>query len=135
MTNPTNVAGERKIYGDVTIYNNSGTIETSNVARTVIRTFANPAGIGSNVIVAAQGDGIKIRVLSITLFASGGANTVNFLSAAAAISATFALGAAGLLSLPFSPHGHIETLANEALNLNLTAATAVAVQITWIPTT
>lgn len=108
----------------------------SNVTRTTpLRTpnqnaFANPSSIGSNAVVAAVAGG-RIRVLSAVIVSTL-ANSINFLSAAATISATFPLAANGGVVLPFNEHGWFETNIGEALNLNMTAATATAVQLHYI---
>lgn len=88
--------------------------------------------IGDNTLVAAV-TGKKIRVLSMVLVASGGANTVRLESDAggaaltglmdiAAVSAT----SDGQLVLPLNGFGWFETVAGELLNLELSAATLVA---------
>jgi hypothetical protein len=108
----------------------------SNVTRTSpLKTphsnaFANPSGIGSNAIVAAVA-GARIRVLSVVMVSTI-ANSVKFLSAAADISATFPLAANGGLVLPFNEHGWFETNVGEALNLNMTAASATGTQVHYI---
>lgn len=94
------------------------------------RAFANPATLGSNTVVAAVGTG-KIRVVSLALIASG-AVSVKLLTAAADLSATYALAANGGLVLPFNEHGWFETNAGEALNLNLSAAVATGISIQYI---
>jgi hypothetical protein len=92
--------------------------------------FANPSSIGSNAIIAAVA-GARIRVLSVVMVSTL-ANSVKFMSAATDISATFPLAANGGLVLPFNEHGWFETVVGEALNLNMTAATATGTQIHYI---
>ena len=108
----------------------------SNVTRTTpLKTpnknaFLNASSIGSNEVVAAVA-GVRHRVLSVVLITTA-ANSVNFLSAATGISATFPLAANGGVVLPFNEHGWFETAVGEALNLNMTAATATGVQVHYI---
>lgn len=96
----------------------------------VLRAFANPAGLGSNAVVAAV-TGKKIRVLSAVII-SASANSIKFLTAAADLSALFAFAANGGLVLDFNEHGWFETNAGEALNINLSAAAAVGVSIQYM---
>ena len=109
-------------------------VGSSSIPRTrrgTLTVFANPASSGSNTILAAQGVGAKIRVTSLIILASGGANTISFTSDTTDISADFALPANGGFVLDINPTGWFETAANEALNIDLSAATAVAVQINY----
>lgn len=86
---------------------------------------------GSNELIAAPTGGGAIRVLSLVVVA-GAANTVKLMSASTAITALSALAANGGLVLPFSEHGWCQCAANEALNINLSAATAVGVTVQYI---
>lgn len=92
--------------------------------------FANPSSIGSNTIIAAVA-GARIRVLSVVMVSTL-ANAVKFMSNATDISATFPLAANGGVVLPFNEHGWFETAIGEALNLNMTAATATGTQVHYI---
>ena len=82
---------------------------------------------GDNTLVAAV-TAKKIRVLSVVLVASGGANTVAFESDAAgtALTGDMDIAADGQLVLPLNGFGWFETVAGELLNLELANATAVA---------
>ncbi len=86
--------------------------------------------IADNVVVAADATH-KIRVLSYTLNAAGGAQTVTWKTAATALS-----GAMDIVDNSFIHascfHGLFETVANEALNLAQTAATLTAGHITYV---
>lgn len=103
--------------------NNLPTTTTALVA------FANPAAAGSNVLIAAVA-GKKIRVLGLMAVAAA-ANSIKLQSAAADITGLFALAANGQLSLSFNEHGWCETVAGDALNINLSAAAAVGVQVVY----
>lgn len=83
---------------------------------------------GDNTLVAAAGAGIKIRVVSLVLVASGGANSVRLESAAGGTALTGVMDIVddGQLVLPHNPAGWCETAANQLLNLELSAGTAVA---------
>lgn len=93
------------------------------------RAFANPASIADNAIIATPGAGFVIVVHCMVLVATGGANTAIVKSAAVAIGPTFGFAANGGLVLPQNDDGWFETVANEALNLALSAATAVACHV------
>jgi hypothetical protein len=98
--------------------------------RTIQTAFVNASSLGSNVFVAAV-PGKVIRVVQCALVTTL-ANSVKFLSAATDISATFPLAANGGLVLPFDEHGWFHTAEGEALNVNLSVATATGVQISYI---
>jgi len=100
--------------------------------RTVLTAFANPASSGSNALIAAPSTAtVAIRVLSVALVTTG-AQSVKFLTAATDISATFPLAANGGLVLPYNEHGWFQCAAGEALNINLSSASAVGVQIQYM---
>lgn len=108
----------------------------TNVTRTVpLRTphtnlGANPAAAGDNSLVAAVA-GARYRVLEVAVVTTA-ANNVKFRSNTTDISATFPLAANGGIVLPFNEHGHFETALGEALQINMSAATATGVQIQYI---
>jgi hypothetical protein len=91
---------------------------------------ATPTTLGANQLVAAAA-GTKYRVLSVAIVTTA-ANNVKFQSGSTDITATFPLAANGGIVLPYCEHGWFETASNEALNVNLSAATATAVQIQYI---
>lgn len=82
--------------------------------------------LGDNTLKAAV-TGKKIRVLSLALVASGGANSIRFESAAGgtALTGVMDIVADGQLVLPHNPTGWFQTIVSELLNLELSAATAV----------
>jgi hypothetical protein len=92
--------------------------------------FVNASSLGSNEIVAAV-SGKVIRVLAASAVTTL-ANSVSFLTAAVAISAASPLAANGGFVLPHNPYGWFNTVAGEALNVNLSVATSTAVNITYI---
>lgn len=91
--------------------------------------FANPSTTGNTAVVAAQASN-KIRVLSVAVITTL-ANDIKFQSATTDITALFPLGANGGFILPPNPAGWFETSINEALNINLSVATATGVNITY----
>src|SRR5438477_10858211 len=97
-----------------------GIVEDENAIATVVqRAFADPAGIGDNQLVAAQGTGKKIRVFAASVMNNvSTAQNARFRSATNSIGPLIAFGAIadGEYILPFNPHGWFETNANEALN-------------------
>jgi hypothetical protein len=108
----------------------------TNVTRTVplqtahINLGATPSASGATALIAAA-PGAKYRVLSVAVLSTL-ANTVKFQSASTDITATFPLGANGGFVLPFNEHGWFETSVNAALNVNMSVATATAIQIQYI---
>lgn len=87
---------------------------------------------GDTTLVAAV-TSKKLRVLNYTVSANGAVN-VKFKSATAGdITALKYFDAAGAgAAAPYSPVGHFETTAGEALVINLSAAIAVGVDVTYI---
>jgi hypothetical protein len=98
----------------------------------VKRAFVNASSSGDNELVAAPAAGTKIRVLSVVAVAGVSANTLTFRSATTAVSAGFPFAANGGMALSENPNGWFQTAAGEALNVNLSGASLVAVSITYI---
>ena len=101
-------------------------IMQGTTARTPAYAIIDAATSGDNTLLAAQGAGNKIRVLSLFLVASA-AVTVRFESGAGgtALTGQMSLAANGGFVLPFNPAGWFETAANTLLNLELSGATSV----------
>lgn len=93
----------------------------------------NPATSGNTAVVAAPGAGLMVRVVSMALIV-GSANNVKFQSATTDITALFQFAANGGMVLPDNKDGWFQTAANEALNINLSASTAVGYQINYVIT-
>lgn len=91
----------------------------------------NPSSLGSNAVVAAPSATGRIRVLGFGMVTTL-ANNIKFQSAGNDISATFPLAANGGVVFPFNEHGWFETNPGEALNLNLSVATPVGLQVHYI---
>ena len=108
----------------------SNVTRTPPLTLTIKSAFLNASALGSTQILPAQ-TGMSIRVIDVSVVTTL-ANSVKFLSAAADISATFPLGANGGLVLPFNEHGWFQTNIGEALNINLSVATATGVHINYI---
>ena len=77
--------------------------------------------------------GYKICVIGAKLMAAGSVNA-KWQSAATDLTGLSYLVAGGGEVLPHNPAGWFETVAGEALNLNLSAAVAVGGHITYIET-
>ena len=92
--------------------------------------YVDASSLGSTAVVAAI-TGKSINVLSMAVISTL-ANNVKFLSAATQISATMPLGANGGFVLPYNSYGWFNTAVGEALNVNLSVATATGVMITYI---
>ncbi len=117
-------------------YGGMGAQWQSGSMREVSYAFLNSATSGSTQIVAAQGAGIKITVLSVHVMSSGSVY-VRFTSSGSSgnvnKSGFYPVGANGGFVLPYNPHGWFRTNANEHLCLGLGAAIYTAATITWMP--
>lgn len=93
--------------------------------------YVDATGLGNTAVVAAV-TGKKIRLLSAVVVALT-AVTVHFESATTQISADNAVGATGGWTMPVNvPYGWLETVAGQALNVNLSSAVATGVTISYI---
>ena len=132
ITVPALIAGTARIGG---VYPIGGQIiDEGGTVRAISRAFANATLSGNTAVVAAQGAGVRIRVLSYTIVALL-AVTVKFQSATTDICAGMPFGANGGIAVPYNPHGLFETTANQALNVNLSLGTTVGVNVVWCPAT
>lgn len=96
----------------------------------VTRAYINATAAGATALVAAQGAGIRVRVLAISIVCET-AVSVHLRSATTPISSTKAFGANG--GMFASDHlGLYDTAPNEALNLYLGGIANVGVDITWV---
>lgn len=91
----------------------------------------NPATAADNLMVAAPGAGLYIKVLSIYCVNGATANSVTFKSDTTAKSPLIALAANGGFVLPFQEEGWFRCDQNAPLNVALTGATAVGVGIKY----
>lgn len=96
----------------------------------ILRSYANPASLGSNALIAAV-PGRRIRVISASVVAAG-AVAVKFLTGSTDLSSLKSLAANGGFVLPFNEHGWYETAVGEALNLNLSGAVAVGIDFQYM---
>lgn len=112
--------------------------DEAGVRRTINRGFSSAPLAGNNVLIAAQGAGIKIRLLAFW------ARTTNliqvsytFRSGGTAISAsmTVAGGTVDEIVLPFAQFGWFETSANQALNLDASVASGIGCNFWWVQST
>jgi len=129
MPNVTLAAATARIGGTYDV--GGQIIDEVPTVRTVNRAFVNASLIGNTAVVAAQGAGVLIRVLSLVVVTTL-ANTVKFQSATTDITAGFPLGANGGMVLNNNSHGWFQTAANAALNINLSVATATGCNVTWV---
>lgn len=98
----------------------------------VSRAFKTPETTGNTEVVAAQGTGVKIRVIAAVIVTTL-ANVVKFQSSTDDISPAFPFGANGGAMIPTNSNGWFETAANQAFNVNLGVATKTAVHVLWVP--
>ena len=87
--------------------------------------------IADNEVVAAVA-GKQIKVLSLVLVCSGGANTCTWKTAATAISGAMSFAVNGGYSLGDGTTPVLVTNNGEALNLALTAATLVGGHVSYV---
>lgn len=100
-----------------------------NVAPGDQRAIFTASAIGNTAAIAAVA-GQVIRVKAIVISAVT-ANNVKFQSNTTDVTGLHYLGATATVVLPYSPGGWFETAAGEALNVNLSAATAVQGEIIY----
>ena len=99
---------------------------------TIKQAFVNATAAGNTQVIAAV-TGKKLRVLWVLVGNSGSAVVdVNFQSSASAITATQPLAVDGGFMANCQPSWFCETVAGEALNVNLSALGAVAVTLGYI---
>lgn len=103
---------------------------TSRLRNGAVTALLNATTSGNTSLVAAAGTGLMIRVVSVIVTAET-ATTVKFQSATTNITCNFFVGATGGFVLPHNDEGWFQTAANEALNLNLSAANNVSVLINY----
>lgn len=115
---------------EITQLGTSGAAHVRLTADSDQMSFANATALGNTQVVAAQGAGVKIRVHGF-LIVTTVAQTVKFQSATTDICPGLPLAANGGISTPYYPGGMFQTAANEALNINLGAATATGVHVVW----
>jgi len=106
-------------------------IDENGVVRVVQRSFVNATASGNTELVAAQGAGIKIRVIYF-YHVSLTAVTVKFQSGVTDIAPGLPVGANGGIQAGVNNHGIFQTAPNEALNVNLSAAVATGVMVDWV---
>src|SRR5436309_1027238 len=84
-------------------------------------------------LVAAQAAGVKVRVVSLFLVNTT-AQTLTFKSGAGgtALTGAMALGANGVLVLPYNPQGYFETAAATLLELAASGSTQVSGGLQWV---
>ncbi len=100
----------------------------SNVQFAVINQAAATA-----TVVAAQATGVTIRVVSLFLVNTT-AQSLTFKSGAGgtALTGAMALGALGVLVLPYNPQGYFETAAATLLELAASGSTQVSGALQWV---
>lgn len=110
----------------------TGALYSGTTALTPKFAVVTASASGATTIVALV-TSKKIRVLSAALVTNGAVN-VKWQShtTVSDLTGLFYLGANGGYILPFSPLGHFETVAGEALDINLSGAVAVGGVITYV---
>jgi len=95
--------------------------------------FAKIDLAATGTLVAAQGAGVKVRVVGLFLVNTS-AQTLAFNSGASgtALTGAMALPANGVLVLPPNNQGYFQTAANALLELALSGTTQVSGSIAWV---
>lgn len=109
----------------------SGRLSEGEVVDFLKFAFGNPASAGDNLSVAAPGLGFKLVVYGYQLNASGGANNLTFRSGTTPISSVKSLANQAGSNVQPSTLPLFECLENQVLNTNLSAATAVGVDLQY----
>lgn len=104
----------------------------SSSAMTTQASFITTNTPGDNLIVPAQGVGVRIRVLGLALGAKK-ANDIKFRSGTTDISCLFFPGDSTNFLLPINDTGWLVTEENQPLNINLAGTTQVGCHVIWIP--
>jgi hypothetical protein len=97
----------------------------------VQRSFADATAIGDTTVIAAQGAGVKVRILGLMATSSLGINAF-FKSGATKLSATVPLVANTPRTWEYVPHGWFETAANEAFVINQSLAANTGIEVIWV---
>ena len=126
------IAAGTALMGKVSAGIDTATIYNGTTALTPKFAFANIAASQTASSVVALVSAKKIRVLSLRIHAGGTATNVTFNSASAAISELFACPANGGHHLAFSPVGHFETVAGEALTVTTGAGATTGIGLTYV---
>lgn len=113
----------------------AGGFDETGVYRVTQYQLVTTSAAGNTTVVAAQGAGVRIRVLAVVCTAAGVVN-INFQTNVTAITGTFPLSASNSITLPLQKEGGwFQTVANDPLNINLSAAVAVGCQVIWVQAT
>lgn len=113
-------------YTETAALSNAGTLLTPKFIK-----IATSGGSGDETIVSAVG-GKKIRVLAYVFSVSTGVNVKWKSSAATDISGLFYVSQTGGFVSGYCPVGHMETVAGQALILNLSASATVGGHLTYV---
>ena len=106
-------------------------LDEFGTVRVAQRAFLNATASGNTQIVPAQGAGIRVRVLGVTVV-SLTALTIKFQSGTTDISSGKPVAATGGWVAPEAIAGWFQTAPNEALNINLSGAGTVGVDVVWV---
>jgi hypothetical protein len=96
--------------------------------------FTNASSSGQTQVVAAQGAGIRIRVLACVVISSNQI-TVKFQSNNTDISSGKPVASNGGFVMPENDLGWFQTNPNEALNINLSGISTLGCDIVWTTAT
>jgi hypothetical protein len=127
MTAPSPALGAAVLAGLAPVIENT---RPSLALSTVLYAAVSADALGTNELVAGVA-GLRIRVVSLVLVASGGANTVHLVGEVA-LTGEMDIADNGQLTMLYNPAGWCEAGTGEPLNLELSDATLVAGMLSYV---
>jgi hypothetical protein len=132
ITNPVGLKAGTALIGKASAGADTSTVYAGTDALTPQFARFATSSSGKTTIVSAQGSGKKIRVLRWNASANGGVGITLYSGASTAISGVKYMTQYASAGGAYCPVGICETAANEALEIDLSAAVAVSGEITYI---
>src|SRR5437867_563534 len=109
----------------------SGVItDETNVHRQIRRNFLDIATTAVTPVIAAQGEGMTVRVISMTM-AAGATTSATFFSNGIQISPEMRVAPGGPIIFPESVHGYLEGFNNHSLDVFTSTSAHMGIILTW----
>lgn len=132
ITNPVPLAAGANLIGQVSAYPEASGIYYGGVFYPILFARFQSASAGNTQVVAAQGAGMRILVVRYSLSAKGEVDATFRSGASTELSGTKYLTTYAAAGGAFTPGGIFKTAANEALNINLSAAVNTSGELSYI---